>query len=255
MTRIIGIVPARMAATRFPGKPLHQILGRPMVEHVFRRAQLFPKWDALVLATCDQEIAAFGASKGFPVVMTAETHTRALDRVAEAAPKCGIELQPDDIVVNVQGDEPMMHPDMIAASIKPLVDDATADCTLLGMEIVDERLYRNPDILKVVHDLAGNVLYTSRSPIPYCKSFSPALGARRIYGIFAFRWHFLQTFTRLPQSPLEMAESCDSNRIFDHGYRQKVAPFPYRPSYSVDSPPDTALVEAYLEADSLWGSY
>ena len=111
MTRIIGIVPARMGSSRFPGKPLHPILGRPMVEHVFRRAQLFPNWDDLVLATCDEEIARFGASKGFPVVMTSDRHTRALDRVAEAASKCGIKLAPDDIIVNVQGDEPMMHPD------------------------------------------------------------------------------------------------------------------------------------------------
>jgi len=254
MTRIVGVVPARMGSSRFPGKPLHPILGRPMVEHVFRRAMMYSTWDALVLATCDREISDFGASIGIPVVETSSTHTRALDRVAEAASKCGLPLAPDDIVVNVQGDEPMMHPDMIAASIEPLIKDRSADCTLLAMEIVDEEVYRNPDTVKVVHDLAENVVYTSRAPIPYCKEFSPKV-ARRIYGIFAFRWHFLQTFTRLPESPLEIAESCDSNRIFDHGYRQKVALFPYRASYSVDSPQDTALVEAHLKADPLWGTY
>jgi 3-deoxy-manno-octulosonate cytidylyltransferase (CMP-KDO synthetase) len=226
-----------------------------MVEHAFCRARLFPDWTALVLATCDIEIAQFGESKSWPVVMTADTHTRALDRVAEAAAKVGILLDANDIVVNVQSDEPMLQPDMIGASIRPLLDDPTADCTLLGMAIAEEEVYRNPDALKVVHDLKGNILYTSRSPIPYCKVFSPAVGARRIYGIFAFRWHFLQTFAHLPESPLEIAESCDSNRIFDNGYRQKVAPFPYRPSYSVDSPSDTALVEAHLRNDPLWGTY
>jgi 3-deoxy-manno-octulosonate cytidylyltransferase (CMP-KDO synthetase) len=255
MTKIVGVVPARMASSRFPGKPLHPILGRPMLEHVFCRARLFPDWSALVVATCDAEIAAFAQSKAWAVVMTADTHTRALDRVAEAAGKLGVALEPNDIVVNVQGDEPMVHPDMIAASIRPLLEDPTANCTLLAMEIVEEKVYRNPDALKVVHDLAGNILYTSRSPIPHCKVFSPAVGARRIYGIFAFRWHFLQTFTRIAESPLEIAESCDSNRIFDNGYRQKIAPFPYRPSYSVDNPSDTAVVEAHLGNDPLWGTY
>jgi 3-deoxy-manno-octulosonate cytidylyltransferase (CMP-KDO synthetase) len=255
VTRIVGVVPARMASSRFPGKPLVPILGRPMLEHVYRRANLFRGWSELIIATCDEEIAGFARQNDFPVVMTASTHVRALDRVAEAAERCHIALKPDDIVVNVQGDEPMMHPDMISASIKPLIDDPSAECTLLAMVIEEESVYRSPDALKVVHDIDNNVLYTSRSPIPHCTSFSPKLGARRIYGIFAFRWHFLQTFTNLPPSPLEMVESCDSNRIFDHGYKQKMAPFPFRQSYSVDSPSDTALVEGALRADSLWGTY
>jgi 3-deoxy-manno-octulosonate cytidylyltransferase (CMP-KDO synthetase) len=216
---------------------------------------MYPKWDGLYLATCDEPIAEFAASKQWPTVMTADTHTRALDRVAEAAAKCGQDLGPDDVVVCVQGDEPMLHPDMIAASIQPLLDDAAAKCTVLAMEIVDDEVFRNPDTVKIIHDMEGNVLYTSRSPVPYTKSFSPALGARRIYGIFAFRWHFLQKFTSLPESPLELKESCDSNRIMDHGYRQKVAPYPFRPSFSVDSPEDTGVVEKHMMTDELWGRY
>ena len=253
--KTIGIVPARMAASRFPGKPLHPICGMPMVEHVFRRSLLFPRWDGLYLATCDHEIEALGTSRGWPVVMTSHRHTRALDRVAEAAGNCGQTLDRDDVVVCVQGDEPMLHPDMIAASIAPLEQDASVICTVLAMHIVDEEVFRNPDTVKVIHDMAGNVLYTSRSPVPYCKTFSPELGARRIYGIFAFRWHFLQTFTNLRPSPLELVEACDSNRIMDHGYRQKVAPYPCRPSFSVDSPADIALVEAHMVKDELWGTY
>lgn len=253
--KIVGVVPARMAASRFPGKPLHPICGMPMVEHVFRRARLFPSWTGLYLATCDAEIATFGESRGWPVVMTSDRHTRALDRVAEAAERCGLSLEPDDIVVNVQGDEPMLHPDMIAASIRPLTEDPGALCTVLGMHIVDEQVFRNPDTLKIIHDMKGDVLYTSRMPVPYCKTFTPELGARRIYGIFAFRWHFLQTFTRLAPSPLEVVEACDSNRIFDHGYRQRLAPYPYRPSFSVDSPADSALVEEHLRRDELWGTH
>jgi len=253
--KIIGVVPARMASSRFYGKPLHPICGMPMVEHVFRRAALFPRWEALYLATCDQEIAALGESRGWPVLMTSDKHTRALDRVAEAAEKCGQVLAADDIVVCVQGDEPMLHPDMIAASIRPLEEDAEALCTVLAMHIVEESLFLNPDIVKVVHDMKGNVLYTSRSPVPYCEKFTPELGARRIHGIFAFRWHFLKTFTSLPESPLELVESCDSNRIPDNGYRQKVAPYPFRPSFSVDRPADIELVEAHMRQDPLFGQY
>jgi len=241
-----------MGSSRFPGKPLHKLLGRPMLQHVFERASLYDKWTSLSLTTCDEEIAALGHQQGWPVVMTSSSHTRALDRVAEAAALNGLSLSDDDIVVNVQGDEPMLHPDMIDATVQTLLDDESADCTLLAMEIKEESVYRNPDALKVVHDLKGFVLYTSRSPIPHCTTFSPELGARRIYGIFAFRWGFLKTFTELPESPLEIVEACDSNRIFDHGFRQKVTPFPFRVSCSVDSPQDAEMVESLLRDDPLW---
>ena len=253
--KTIGVVPARMAASRFPGKPLHQICGMPMVEHVFRRAALFPDWDGLYLATCDREIAELGEARNWPTLMTSDRHTRALDRVAEAAGKCGHVLDENDVVVCVQGDEPMLHPDMIAASIRPLQEDPTVPCTVLAMAIVDEEQFRNQDILKIVHDMNGDVLYTSRMPVPYCKKFTPELGARRIYGIFAFRWYFLKVFTSMAESPLELAEACDSNRILDNGYRQRIAPYPFRPSFSVDTPADAARVEAHMHSDPLWGYY
>ncbi|MCP5367800.1 MAG: 3-deoxy-manno-octulosonate cytidylyltransferase [Hyphomicrobiales bacterium] len=255
--KIIGIIPARMAASRFPGKPLHPILGRPMVEHVYERARMFPRWDALLFATCDREIEEYCQSRGYPVVMTADTHTRALDRVAEAAEKCGVALTGDDLVLNVQGDEPMMHPDMIAATARPMEEHAHIHGTMLAMHIVDEEQFRNPDALKIVHDLSGRVLYTSRAPVPYCKpgAFSPDLKVQRIYGIFGFRWHFLKLFTSLSPSPLELNEACDSNRLYDYGFHQYIAPYPHRPSFSVDSPADIGRVEAHMEADPLWGTY
>jgi 3-deoxy-manno-octulosonate cytidylyltransferase (CMP-KDO synthetase) len=253
--KIIGIVPARMASSRFPGKPLVPILGRPMIEHVFRRAQLFPEWTGLFLATCDREIEQFGQRKGWKTLMTSDQHTRCLDRVAEAVVKCGLQIDEQDIVICVQGDEPLLHPDMIQASLQPLVDQDDVNCTVLAMKIREEEQFRNPDTVKIIHDLKGDVLYTSRSPVPYTKRFSPELGAQRIYGIFAFRWHFLKTFNSLPESPLELIESCDSNRILDHGYRQRIAPYPFRPSFSVDSPSDIGLVENVMEQDPLWGKY
>ena len=254
--KIIGIVPARMASSRFPGKPLHPICGRPMVEHVFCRAAMFPNWDGLYLATCDSEIFDFGQSKGWPTLMTSDRHKRALDRVAEAADKCGQHLEENDIVVCVQGDEPMLHPDMIAASILPLHQDPNAPCTVLAMEIVDEKQFRDPNVLKIIYDKKGDVLYTSRSPVPYCKKFPPKeLVPRRIYGIFAFRWHFLKAFTTIPESPLELVESCDSNRILDNGYRQRIAPYEFHPSFSVDSPADIDTVEMNMRNDPLSGRY
>jgi 3-deoxy-manno-octulosonate cytidylyltransferase (CMP-KDO synthetase) len=228
-----------------------------MIEHVFERANLFDRWDGLFLATCDEEIRAFGESKGYPVIMTSDTHTRALDRVAEALEKCGIDIDENDIVLNVQGDEPMMHPDMIAATAQPFIERSKINGTILAMDIVDEDQFKNPDILKIIHDLNNKVLYTSRCPIPYCKpgQFGPNLGARRIYGIFGFRWHFLKLFTNLPESPLELKEACDSNRLYDNGHHQHIAPIPYQPSFSVDSPSDIEIVEAHMKNDLYWGKY
>lgn len=254
--KTIGVIPARMAASRFPGKPLYPICGRPMVEHVYERSLMFKNWDGLFLATCDEEISQYAASKNMPTLMTSNTHTRALDRVAEAASVCGISLSDNDIVVCVQGDEPMMHPDMIDATIKPLLEDPTVNSTVLAMEIASEEIFVNPDTVKIVHDMKGDVTYTSRSPVPFCKSFPPkSFVPRRIYGIFGFRWHFLRTFTEMPESPLELAEACDSNRIFDNGFRQRIAPYPNRPSFSVDSLDDIRLVESMMEQDLVWGKY
>ena len=244
-----------MAASRFPGKPLHPIAGRPMIEHCFERAKMFGRWDGLFLATCDQEIKAFAEEKDYPVLMTADTHTRALDRVAEAAEKSGQDLADNDIVVCVQGDEPLLGEDVIEAVVAPLENDPEIDGTMLAVPIVDKEIYLNPDIVKIVNDQKGDVLYTSRAPIPYCKEFTPQLGAKRVGGIFGFRWAFLKWFTGIPESPLEIVESCDSNRICDNGFRQRIAPVPYRPYFSVDSPEDVALVEAALKTDPLWGKY
>lgn len=255
MTRIVGIMPARMKSSRFPGKPLFKLAGRPMVEHCYLRAHKYPKWDALYLATCDKEIADFGRAKDWPVLMTSDKHVRALERVAEGAANCGLNLKPDDIVVCVQADEPMLEPEMIDAAIAPLLKDPQVPCTVLAMEIREESVFRDKNSLKIIHDIKGDVLYTSRAPIPYCERFTPELGVRRIYGIFGFRYHFLQTFVSLPESPLEIVESCDSNRIMDHGYRQRIAPYPYRQSFSVDSPADAARVEANIRKDPLWGTY
>jgi 3-deoxy-manno-octulosonate cytidylyltransferase (CMP-KDO synthetase) len=255
--KIIGIVPARMAASRFPGKPLAPINGRPLIEHCFERARLFPSWDGLFLATCDKEIEEFGKSKGYPIIWTSNTHVRALDRVAEAAENCGLDLDENDIVLNVQGDEPMLHPEMIEAAVQPLLKQNHTGGTIVAIDIIEESQYRDPNILKIIHDHEGRVLYTSRAPLPFCEpgEFTLALGAKRIFGIFGFRLKFLRLFTQLAPSHLEKTENCDSNRLLDHGYHQYIAQFKYRPSYSVDCPDDVLKVEQLLANDELVQKY
>jgi CMP-2-keto-3-deoxyoctulosonic acid synthetase len=254
--KVIGVIPARMAASRFPGKPLYPIRGRAMVEHVYLRARIYEDWRDLVLATCDREIEDFAKSRGIPVVMTGSHHTRALDRVAEAVGHLPDPVSDSDVVVCVQGDEPMMRPDMIDAVIKPLLENPTIPCTVLAMHITDESLWRNPDTVKIIHNDSGEVLYTSRAPVPYCKGpFSPELGARRIYGIFAFRWQYLKAFTEHPETRLEKLEACDSNRILDMPFSQYIAPYRSIKSFSVDSLDDIKLVEKHMTSDEYWLSY
>ena len=164
--KIFGFVPARMAASRFPGKPLHEIAGRPLLEHCYLRARLYERWDGLWVCTCDDDIRALTEANGYPVIMTADTHTRALDRVAEAAEICGDGVADGDIVVCVQGDEPLLGPDMIEAVIKPFDDDPAVEGTMLAVPITDKETFVNKDTVKLVHAANGDVLYTSRAPIP-----------------------------------------------------------------------------------------
>jgi 3-deoxy-manno-octulosonate cytidylyltransferase (CMP-KDO synthetase) len=254
--RIIGIVPARMEASRFPGKPLYPICGKPMLEHVFLRAQMYKNWDELIIATCNAEIEHFAKKKQFPVIMTGNQHIRALDRVAEAAELLVKDINDNDIVVCVQGDEPMMKPDMIDSVLEPLLMDPNVPGAILAMHIVEEEIWRNPDTVKLIFNSNNEVLYTSRAPVPYCKEkFSPELMARRIYGIFSFRWKYLKAFTKHPETRLEVIESCDSNRILDMPFRQRIAPYQAIKSFSVDSPSDISLVEKFMNDDELWGLY
>ena len=255
MTKIIGVVPVRMDSSRFPGKPLFNIAGMPMLEHVWHRAKMYIKWDELFLATCDDEIMKFADSKNIPSIMTSDKHERALDRVAEAIENSDFEINEDDIVLNVQGDEPMMRPDMISATVKPMIDNADVNGVVLSMPIIDEAQFNDPNTLKIIHNIKGDILYTSRAPIPYCKEWSLDIDAKRIYGIFGFRWGFLRKFTKMPESPLELVEACDSNRLYDNGLTQRVAQYPYVDSFAVDTPEDAEKVEVFIKADPYWRKY
>jgi 3-deoxy-manno-octulosonate cytidylyltransferase (CMP-KDO synthetase) len=145
---------------------------------------------------------------------------------------------------------------MIDAVVAPLRKAPEIPCTVLAMHIAEESIWRNPDTVKIIHNEAGEVLYTSRAPVPYCKgAFTPDLMARRIYGIFAFRWKYLKAFTAHAETRLEKLEACDSNRILDMDFRQHIAPYPHIKSFSVDSPADIKLVEKHMASDELWARY
>jgi len=188
------------------------------------------------------------------VMKTSHLHKRALDRTAETATLIP-EIKNDDVVLCVQGDEPMMHPEMIDTTIQPIISNHV-DATVLGMEIIDENVWKNEDIVKIIHNENYKVLYTSRSPIPnsfFKSNYNTKI--RRIYGILAFKYKALIEFVNFHETFLEQVESCDSNRILDMSFDQYVAPIKYFDSFSVDSPEDIIKVEEYLINDPIYFKY
>ena len=250
MARIVAVVPARMRSSRFPGKPLGLLLGRPMIEHVVRRAAMCDRLDAVYVATCDDEIRTVVQGFGGSVIMTSAAHERASDRVAEAAERVDA-----DIVVMIQGDEPMIVPEMIAAAVAPMLNDPSIECVNLARRIDCIEEYLDPNTIKVVTDLHGNALYFSRAPIP-CVN----LGRHTDCPVFKqvcvipFRRGFLRDFARLHQTPLERAESVDMLRVLEHGGRVRIV-VRDEETYAVDTPDDLRRVEAHMKADPLRGRY
>ena len=246
--KIFGFIPARMKAYRFPGKPLKKILKKPMIEHVFQRASKFKKWSNLKITTCDKEIFTFCKKKNFPVIMTSTKHKRCLDRVYEAASKNKIKIKDKDLVICIQGDEPMLTKEMINNLISPFKKSKKIKSTVLGMEIIDKKQFKNPNIVKIIHDIKGRVLYSSRSPVPYFAEFdNRKMTPRRIFGMYAFKWSYLKLFNKLKPSPLEIMESCDTNRICDNGAEMYIAKQKYRDSFSVDTSSDLKKVEKFMK--------
>jgi 3-deoxy-manno-octulosonate cytidylyltransferase (CMP-KDO synthetase) len=246
MASIIAIIPARMGASRFPGKPLARILGRPMIEHVFRRAAMCDFLDAVYVATCDDEIRRVAEGFGAPVLMTSSAHDRASDRVAEAASSLGA-----DIVVMIQGDEPMVTPGMIASAVAPMIDDTSVTCVNLARRIGAWEEYVDRNTIKVVIDVDWNALYFSRAPIPTLDSAGFGRGeAFKQVCVIPFRHDFLREFARLPQTPLERAESIDMLRVIESGGRVRMAPTEVD-THAVDTAEDLRLVESLMKGDPL----
>jgi 3-deoxy-manno-octulosonate cytidylyltransferase (CMP-KDO synthetase) len=241
--KVVAFVPARMAASRFPGKPLAPILGIPMVEHVRRRVALAEVVDEVVVATCDREIMDTVIAAGGRAVMTKDTHERCTDRIAEAAANIDC-----DIAIQVQGDEPLFMPEVLTDVVAPFFNNPSVKVTNLLSVISDKADLQDIDIIKTVLDNQGRVLYFSRSPIPHFRVDKPC-PMRRQTGVAAFTREFLLKFTALPPSPLEIVESIDFLRILAHGYSIHGVVCEEL-TVGVDRPGDVAKIERILREDA-----
>ena len=239
---ITVIIPARMASSRYPGKPLVSILGLPLVEHVRRRALLAQGVDVVAVATCDESIKDTVEACGGFAVMTKDTHERCTDRVEEA-----MQHLPGEIVAMVQGDEPLLIPEAVSQVIQPLLDDPGLDVVNLLSPLESPDDYVNPNIIKAVCDRCGNVIYLTRAPVPHFRQ-PVAVPVYRQTGIMAFRATFLPRFSALPETALEKAESVDMLRVLEHGIRIRGVVAGYT-TLGIDRPCDVELVESVLRRD------
>lgn len=248
--KTIAIIPARMGSSRFPGKPIAKLLGRTMLEHVYKRVALSDALDATYIATCDEEIRHAAQAFGARVIMTSDAHERASDRVAEAA--AGIDAE---LIVMVQGDEPMTHPHMIDTAVAPFHNDPQLGCVNLVRRIENETDFYDANTIKVVMNQQGDALYMSRQPIPtLAKSGFAATSAHKQVCIIPFRRATLLNYTQLPPTPLEQLESIDMLRLLEHGFRVKMVETEFN-SQAVDTEADLARVAKLMETDPLLASY
>lgn len=255
--RIAGVIPVRYGSTRFGGKALAKIAGKTLIRHVYERALTSRSMGELVIATDDSRIAGEAESFGARVVMTSPEHKCGTERAAEAASRLDA-----DIIVDIQGDEIVSDGRMIDECVEPLLRKESAEVSTLASEIVAEADVADPNVVKVVTDLEGNALFFSRSPIPNTSCASPNAGRReapangrvsrgpvvrflRHVGIYAYRRSFLLEFVRLPQTPLELAESLEQLRILEHGRSISVV-LTRHFSVGVDVPSDLARAELFL---------
>jgi 3-deoxy-manno-octulosonate cytidylyltransferase (CMP-KDO synthetase) len=237
------IIPARYASTRFPGKPLVDIGGKPMVIHVCERASRSGAAGVHV-ATDDERIAAAVRAHGHQAIMTRADHASGTDRLAEAATK--LKLREREIVVNVQGDEPLIVPKLIAQVARTLDKQRAASVSTACHAIQDEASLASPNVVKVVLDADGYALYFSRSRIPYPRA--PGAKCYRHAGIYAYRVAFLKRYSRLKASPLEKAEALEQLRVLWHGHRIAVAVSASEIPPGVDTPEDLEAVRRMLAA-------
>jgi len=241
--KIFAFIPARYQSTRFPGKPLALIGGKPMIQHVYERAVSCPEISEVYIATDDERISACVLGFGGKAVMTEQTHQSGTDRICEAATKIG--LNTEDLIVNIQGDQPIFHPSIVSRLIKPLLEDRAIPMTTLKWEMKDISDIQNPNHVKVVSDRQGFALYFSRYPLPFFRDAESRQVHYKHLGFYGFRMEFLLKFTRLSQGVLEAAEKLEQLRALEHGFKIKVVETPFN-SIEVDVPEDVEKVEAVL---------
>lgn len=241
--KVYVILPARYGSTRFEGKPLAMILDKPMIQHVYERAKVAEGVDRVVVATDDQRI--FDTVEGFggEAVMTQKDHPSGTDRLAEAIDILG--AKPEDIVINVQGDQPAFDPRQISEVVQPLIDDPELEMSTPIIKTIDPLEIGNPNHVMTVFDDNHMALYFSRAPIPWPREGDQSYYFKHI-GIYGYRASFLRLFVKLPPGRLENIEKLEQLRALEHGYRIKVV-ITEMDSPEVDRPADLAKVEALLK--------
>jgi 3-deoxy-manno-octulosonate cytidylyltransferase (CMP-KDO synthetase) len=243
LPKCYGIIPVRYKSTRFPGKPLADILGKPMFWHVFNRARLCPELTSVMLATDDDRIFSAAEKLDVPVVMTRDDHQSGTDRVLEAAES--IKIPQDAVVVNIQGDEPTLKPAMISELIVPFKNRDVLVTTPIKKITLEEA--ENPDIVKVVFTLYGKALYFSRSPIP-CPRENRESEFYGHIGLYAFRMNALRQFVALQPGRLERTEKLEQLRLLENEIPVHVLITKYR-SIGVDRPDDVEKVSKILKEE------
>jgi len=253
--KIIGIIPARMDSSRFPGKPMAKIHGVPMIGHCYFRAKMCSELDEVYVATCDQVIADYIESIGGSAIMTLDSHERATDRTAEAMLKVEKSLGEEvDIVVMVQGDEPMVTPKMVSESIAPLRSDSNVNVVNLAAHMKTIEEFNDPNEVKVVIGNDNNAIYFSREPIPSRKKFSGNVPMLKQVCIIPFRRDYLLKFNNLEETSLERIESVDMLRIIENGESVRMI-HTSEFSFSVDTEEDRKRVEELMVNDTLMTQY
>ena len=253
--KAVAIIPARMGSSRFPGKPMAKIHGIPMIGHCYYRTQMCADLMGTYVATYDTEIYDYIQSIGGQAVMTADTHERATDRCAEAMVEIEKELGGQvEIVVMVQGDEPMVTPTMISQALHPFTEDETINVVNLMAPMETRSEFEDPNEVKVVVDTNSNAIYFSREPIPSLNKGAANVDMLKQVCIIPFRRDYLLTFNKTPETPLERAESVDMLRIIENGDKVRMV-LTDAVSFSVDTEEDRAKVEKQMSGDYLMDTY
>jgi 3-deoxy-manno-octulosonate cytidylyltransferase (CMP-KDO synthetase) len=242
--RTVAIIPARFGSSRFPGKPLVPILGKPLIQRTYEQALQIEGLDGVWVATDDGRIQDCVLGFGGEVVMTRADHPSGSDRLAEAAGL--LNLAPDNVVINIQGDQPVFPPGLIARLAEVLARDPEVVMVTPVRRLSDPEAAANPNTVKVVFDRAGHALYFSRSPLPFWRDGGQAYFYKHI-GIYAYRVQFLKKFVHLPAGRWEAAEKLEQLRALEHGFPIHVVDTD-EDTQEVDTPEDLRKVEAVLRA-------
>ena len=240
---VVCIIPARYASTRLPGKPLVDIAGKPMIQHVVERVRQARHPSRVLVATDDARIVDVVQGFGGEACLTALTHPTGTDRLAEVAAR----LPEAELIVNVQGDEPLIPPEAIDSLVDAFAGRPDLQMATL-MTLMSEDDYDNPAAVKVVVSLDGHALYFSRSLIPFPRSRGPQWRCFKHIGVYAYRRDFLLRFAALPPSPLEIAESLEQLRALEHGFRIRVIQTPFQ-SVGVDTEADLERVRQIFQRE------